>query len=107
MVQHSTAGRLLQRLNEDSPATRDAVVHAAGVATERSDAAAIGALRLSLSEQLRLAEATAALAPKFRRDALRLRAQVLAARSYEAQELVERHRETPAQRWEVSSSMQR
>src|SRR5262249_50372242 len=54
MVQHTTVGRLLERMYEDSPATRDAVVHAAGVAPERSDAAAIGALRLSLSEQLRL-----------------------------------------------------
>src|SRR5262245_9945566 len=104
---HTTAGRLLERLYEDSPATRDAVVPAAAVAPERSDAAAIGTLRLSLTEQLRLAEATATLVPKFRRDALHLRAQVLAASSYEAQELVERHREAPAQHWEVSPSMQR
>ena len=38
---------------------------------------------------------------------LRLRGQVLAARSYEARELVEQHAETPPQRWEVSPRLPR
>ena len=84
MVQLTTAGRLLDALNSMSPAARDAVALAAGLSPERADAAMIGALRLSLSEQLRLSEATVVLAPKFARHALRLRGQVLAARSYEA-----------------------
>jgi hypothetical protein len=107
MVQLTTAGRLLEALNAMSPAARDAVAHAAGLSAERADAAMIGALRLSLSEQLRLSEATVVLAPKFARHALRLRGQVLAARSYEARELVEQHSETPPQRWEVSPRLPR
>jgi hypothetical protein len=107
MVQVTTAGRLLDALNAVSPAARDVVAHAAGLSTERAEAAMIGALRLSLSEQLRLSEATVVHAPKFTRLALRLRGQVLAARSYEARELVEQHAETPPQRWEVSPRLPR
>ncbi|HEY9225292.1 MAG TPA: hypothetical protein VIP11_01510 [Gemmatimonadaceae bacterium] len=107
MSQNTTAGRLLESLRDESPAVRDAVTLAAALPAERADAAMVGALRLTLSEQLRLAEATIVTAPKFRRDALRLRGQVLAARSFEAQELVERHRDPPVQRWEVSSQIRR
>lgn len=107
MVQLTTAGRLLEALNGMSPAIRDAVAVAAGLSHERADAAMIGALRLSLSEQLRLSEATVVHAPKLTRSALRLRGQVLAARSYEARELVDAHLETPPQRWEVSPRLPR
>ena len=107
MVQLTTAGRLLEALNSMSPAQRDAVAFAAGLTPERADAAMIGALRLSLSEQLRLSEATIVMAPKFSRHAMRLRGQVLAARSFEAKELVEQHGETPPQRWETSPQLPR
>ena len=107
MPQNTTAGRLLELLREESQAIRDAVVFAAGLLPERADAAMIGGLRLSLSEQLRLAEAAIVTAPKFRRMAFRLRGQVLAARSFEASELVERHVEAPTQRWETSAPMRR
>lgn len=107
MSQNSTAGRLLELLLADSRAIRDAVVFAAGLLPERAEAAMTGGVRLSLSEQLRLAEATIVTAPKFRRHAHRLRGQVLAARSFEANELVERHLEAPSQRWEGSAPMRR
>jgi hypothetical protein len=105
MPQPTTAGRLLETLNEASPATRDTVVYTAALSPERADAAMSGTLRLSLSEQLRLAEATMMTAPRFKREAMRLREQALAARSYESKELVERHRDAPAQRWETSTQL--
>jgi len=107
MTQLTTAGRLLECLHGESPAMRDAVADAAGVSPERADAAMIGALRLSLSEQLRLSEATVVMAPQFTRYALRLRGQVLAARSFEAGDLVECHREPPIDRWERVAQLRR
>jgi hypothetical protein len=107
MPQNTTAGKLLELLHEQSAAVRDAVVVAAGLTTERADAAMIGALRLTLAEQLRLAEAALETAPQFRRQAFRLRGQALAARSFEANELVECHLEPPSQRWETSAAMRR
>lgn len=105
MPQLSTAGRLIQTLNGTSTAVRDAVAHAAGITPERADGAMAGALRLSLAEQLRLSEATLALAPDYKREALRLRGQALAARSFESGSLVDRHADAPSQRWETSSSL--
>jgi hypothetical protein len=105
MPQITTAGRLLEDLHDESPAVRDAIVYTAALSLERADAAMAGSLRLSLSEQLRLAEATMRAAPRFKREAMRLREQALAARSYESKELVERHRDVPAQRWETSSQL--
>ena len=93
---NTTAGRLLETLNEVSGPVRDAVASAAGLTTERVDAAMTGSLRLSLSEQLRLAEATIVVAPKFTSDAVRLRGQVLAARSVEARDLVVRGNDLPS-----------
>jgi hypothetical protein len=107
MSQLSTAGRLFQTLNGDSTSKRDAVADAAGITPERVNGAMVGALRLTLAEQLRLSEATLVLAPEHRRDALRLRGQVLAARSFEAGDLVDRHGEAPVQRWENSSAVRR
>jgi len=107
MPQNTTAGRLLEILHDESAAVRDAVVFAAALSPERADAAMVGTLRLSLSEQLRLAEAALVTAPQFKRQAYRLRGQVLAARSFEANELVERHLEPPVQRWESSAPMRR
>jgi hypothetical protein len=105
MPQTTTAGRLLKDLHEKSPAVREAVVYTAALTPERADAAMSGSLRLSLSEQLRLAEATMMAAPTFKREAIRLREQALAARSFESNELVERHRDAPVQRWETSSQL--
>jgi hypothetical protein len=105
MPQTTTAGRLLEYLNDESPAVRDAVVYTAALTPERADAAMDGSIKLSLSEQLRLAEATMMAAPRFKREAMRLREQALAARSYESKDLVERHRDAPAQRWEASSQL--
>ena len=106
MGQLTTAGRLLGELAGDGITVRDAVASAAGIRAERADEAMAGDVRLSLSEQLRLAEATALLAPRFARQAVRLRGQVLAARSYE-QGSVDRHADSPAERWERSAQMRR
>ena len=107
MAQLTTAGRLLEDLHRDGQPIRDAVVSAAGVNLERADAAMIGAFRLTLSEQLRLAEAAILVAPRHARRALRLRAQALAARGYETGDLVERHRDAPADRWERTPQLRR
>jgi len=107
MAQLTTAGRLLDELHRDGQPIRDAVVTAAGVSFERADAAMTGASRLTLSEQLRLAEAAMLMAPRHARHALRLRAQVLAARGYESGELVERHRDAPVDRWERTAQLRR
>jgi len=82
-MQMSTAGRLLTHLYDKSECLGDAVATASGIQLERARGASIGATRLTLSEQLRLSEATALVAPAFARLALRLRAQVLAARSHD------------------------
>jgi hypothetical protein len=107
MSQVTTVGRLLAAIHQASPALRDAVAAAAGLTVERVDGAMLERLRLTLSEQLRLSEATAIVAPKFSRLALRLRAQALAARSFEGGGLVDRHLESPVERWERSPQMRR
>lgn len=106
MPQISTAGRLLADLNREGSELRDLIALSAGVVLERADEAMAGAIKLTLSEQLRLAEATVLHAPTFSRQALRLRGQVLAARSYEARE-VDGPAESPADRWERSPQMRR
>lgn len=103
MSQVSTAGRLLKDLERESRALRDTVTNAAGVMSARADRAMRGDGRLSLAEQLRLAEATLVVAPKFSRAATRLRAQALAAQSYELGESVVCHRDAPVDRWERST----
>jgi len=105
MPQLSTAGHLFQTLSATSAAIRDAVANAAGITPERADGAMAGVIRLSLAEQLRLSEATLELAPEHRREALHLRGQALAARSFESGSLVDRHGDAPIQRWETSSSL--
>ncbi|MDB4874409.1 MAG: hypothetical protein JWM41_855 [Gemmatimonadetes bacterium] len=107
MPQATTVGRLLHELHSESPAVRDLVVRAAGLSAERADGAMSGDVKLSLSEQLRLSEATLLLAPDYARDALRLRGQALAARSYESGEFVESHRDAPIERWERSANLRR
>lgn len=106
MTQISTAGRLLNELAKDSLETRDTVIDAAGIETVRADAASLGALRLTLSEQLRLSEAVARLAPALTRAAYGLRRQALAARAYE-DGAVAVHTELPAERWERSAQLRR
>jgi hypothetical protein len=98
---------LLSDVQRESPALRDAVLGAAGVSIERADATMRGTLRLSLSEQLRVAEAALIVAPAYQRSAQRLRAQVLAARSYESGEVVERHYGAPSDRWERTPQLRR
>lgn len=104
MSQLTTAGRLLKDLERESADQLQSVVRAAGVAPENAESAMHGASRLTLSEQLRLSEAVLLLAPALSRHALRLREQVLAARSYETGD-VERRIEAPAQRWERVSGL--
>jgi hypothetical protein len=106
MSQLSTAGRLLGELHREASALRDTVASAAGIVVERAEATMNGAIRLSLAEQLRLSEATLVLAPRYTRQALRLRGQALAARSYESGE-VQVHTDSPAERWERSPQMRR
>jgi hypothetical protein len=56
MAQLTTAGRLLHDLHDENPPLRDQVIQAAGIPRDKAIAAIAGA-RLSLAEQLRLAEA--------------------------------------------------
>lgn len=106
MTQITTAGRLLHRLYQESEQVRDTVTVAAGILPERAQAAMAGALRLTLSEQLRLSEATATMVPRFSRQATRLRVQALAARSYEEGNVL-LHQDSPAERWERSAQLRR
>jgi hypothetical protein len=106
MTHTTTAGRLLSQLYGDSVRLGDAVAGAAGIQLERARAALNGSTRLTLSEQLRLSEATALLAPRFTRQALRLRGQALAARSYENGDVL-LHTDLPAERWERSAQLRR
>ena len=105
-MQPTTASHLLQDLYHANPAMRDTVAAAAAIPIDRAHAATEGLLRLTLMEQLRLAEAVLVIAPAHARRAMRLRSQVLAARSYELGE-VEVHLETPADRWERSAALRR
>jgi hypothetical protein len=103
----TSAGRLLDELQRESPSVRDMVVAAAGVSADRAEGSINGTTRLSLSEQLRLSEATILLAPSHARAAVRMRAQVLAARSFENRELVDRHADAPDERWERAPHLRR
>ena len=107
MPQLTTAGRLLADLHREAPTIRNTVASAAGVSIERADAAMSGALKLTLAEQLRLSEAIAVVVPRYAREAARLRAQALAAKSFECGELVDRHRDAPVDRWERASQLRR
>jgi hypothetical protein len=107
MPQLTTAGRLLLDVQEESPALCDAVIRAAGIASDRAEAAMHEGARLSLSEQLRLSEAAALMAPRHARTAVRLRGQVIAARSFENGDLVERQPGPGSEKWERSSHMRR
>lgn len=106
MTRFTTAGRLLGQLYKDSEQLGDAVANASGIIIERAHAAVVGGARLTLSEQLRLSEATTVVAPRFARQALRLRSQVLAARSYENGDVLN-HQDLPAERWERSAQLRR
>ena len=94
----TTAARLLRELAKESASLHDSTVIVARIAKERAIAAAEGTVQLTLDEQLRLADA-AARCERHRRLALRLRSQVMAARSYEDGE-VDRHAPPSAERWE-------
>jgi hypothetical protein len=107
MSQSTTAGRLLAELDRTAPELRDVVASSAAVSIDRVEAAMNGTLKLSLAEQLRLAEAITIVAPRFTRQALKLRGQTLAAKSFERAELVERHRDNPTDPWERSSHLRR
>jgi hypothetical protein len=106
MPQQTTAGRLLAHLHRESVALRDTIVGAAGVSLDDADAAMTSTARLSLAEQFRLAEATIAAAPQHGRLARTLRAQVLAARSFNSGEVV-CSRESPRARWECVGRLAR
>jgi hypothetical protein len=103
----STAGRLLECLNAESPALRDAVASAAGLNAERANAAMTGAVVLSLSEQLRLSEAAAVLAPGFTPHALRLRGRALAARSTDTSDAIDPRRDLNNDPWERAAQQLR
>jgi hypothetical protein len=100
----TSAGRLLESLHSESPEICDAVASAAGLSADRVAGAMRGGERLSLSEQLRLSEATALLAPAFTADALRLRGHVLSARSMHASEVGESQRDPAVDPWERAAA---
>lgn len=100
----TSAGRLLESLHAESPDICDAVASAAGVSAERVAGAIRGSLHLSLSEQFRLSEAAATLAPGFKAHALRLRGQVLSARSVDTSEVDESHRDPALDPWERAAA---
>lgn len=106
MSNQTTAGRLLESLYAESPAVCDAVASAAGLSAERASAARSGAVRLTLSEQLRLSEAAAILAPEFKPHALRLRGHALSARSIESSEASARARDVFEDPWERAAQLQ-
>ena len=107
MSQLSTAGRLLGELYRESVTLGEVVASGAGILYDRAERARKGEVRLSLAEQLRLAEAVALFAPAHAAAAARLRSQVLAARSFESGDLVVRHSEAPVDRWERSAELRR
>jgi len=106
MTQSTTAGRLLGQLCRKSEQMRDAVATAAGILPDRALSAMNGEVKLTLSEQLRLSEATTIVAPQFSRQAMRLRGQALAALSYEEGNVLQ-HQDSPAERWERSAQLRR
>jgi hypothetical protein len=101
----STAGRLLSDLHRESTTLCEVVASGAGILHDRAQRAMTGELRLTLAEQLRLAETTRMLAPKFAAAAARLRDQVLAASSFESGSLVVRHSDVPPERWEACANL--
>ena len=103
-MQMSTAGRLLAELYRDSECLGDAVATASGIQIDRARAAAIGGTRLTLSEQLRLSEATTLHAPRFARQAVRLRTQVLNARGSEDPAVLPNADHSPMHRCQASVS---
>jgi hypothetical protein len=103
----TSVGRLLAEIHRESASVRDTVARAAGISLARADGAMLGTTRLSLSEQLRVCEATLLLAPTFSRTAIRLRGHALAARSFENGEHVDCHFDAPVERWERSASLRR
>jgi hypothetical protein len=107
MSQLSTAGRLLGELHRESATLCEMVASGAGILHNRARRARTGEVRLSLAEQLRLAEAVTLFAPAHAPGAKRLRSQVLAARSFESGDLVVRHSEAPIDRWERSAELRR
>lgn len=102
MPSRTTAQLLLRDLLRESPAMCEAIVTAAGVAPERAMAASRGETALSLSEQLRLAEAVLMCAPMHGRQARRLRSQALMAREYQDAE-PRPAVPSPMERWERSA----
>ena len=106
MPQLSSVGRLLQDVYRASPVMGDTVVRAAGLSAECAQLSMSGG-KLKLSEQLRVCEATLLIAPDFARTAERVRAQVLAARSYEHGDLVDTHHDAPVERWERAINLRR
>jgi hypothetical protein len=107
MSQVSTAGRLLAELHRESPALGEMVACGAGILHHRVEGVMRGDVRLTLSEQLRLAEATIVLAPAFASRAARLKNQALAARSFESGDLVIRHGQNPVEPWERATQLRR
>jgi hypothetical protein len=107
MTNPTTAGRLLDSLRAKSPELYDGVVSAASLSIERASAAMLGNLRLSLSEQLRLSEAVALVAPDFMSRALELRDQVLSARSVDSSEGVAPRRDRLSDPWAQAAELLR
>lgn len=101
----TTARRLLECLYAESPTVYDAVASAAGLSADRANAAMVGTVRLSLSEQLRLSEAAAILAPDFTPHALRLRGLVLTVRSADTTETAEWQRDPATDPWERAAQL--
>jgi hypothetical protein len=96
---------LLECLDAESPALRDAVASAAGLSSERANAAMAGEIVLSLSEQLRLSEAAAVLAPDFTPHALRLRGRALSARSNATSDRIDPRRDVGDDPWERAAQL--
>jgi hypothetical protein len=107
MSQVSTAGRLLADLYHESATLGEMVGCGAGILHDRVEGAIRGDVRLTLMEQLRLAEATLALAPAYASRAARLKSQVLAAKSFESGDLVVRRGQSPVEPWERSAQLRR
>ena len=105
MQELTTARRLLECLHAESPAVCDSRGVRRRSDLDRAHAAMIGSVRLTLSEQLRLSEAAAVLAPDFTPHALRLRGLVLAARSVDTSEAQERRRDPAMEPWERAAQL--
>lgn len=106
-MRQTTAGRLLIELAKDSTAICDAIAVAAGIAPDRAAAVIEGNTELTLAEQLRLAEATLLCAPRHARQAMHLRGQALAARTFREDTAGPAPVVSPLERWERSPHMHR